>query len=149
MSVRVVYQDLLLSTEQAIVITVNCVGVMGKGVALDFKKRWPHLFLEYAKRCRGSRIMPGKITRQEVYKLPDGRYAIMFPTKYSWRMSSELKWIESGLKDLAGLCNMLGLDSIAIPPPGCGNGGLDFDLEVLPLIRKTFELEEIEVVVCR
>lgn len=148
MTVTVVKQDLFDSQAQAIVITVNCVGAMGRGVAAVFKAKWPHLFLLYTKRCRSGRISPGVITRNETFQLPDGRYAILMPTKFHWRNPSQLGWIKSGLKDLDKVASELGLDSIAMPPAGCGNGWLNWD-DVLPMINEQFaDNVDLELTVC-
>jgi O-acetyl-ADP-ribose deacetylase (regulator of RNase III) len=149
MTVEVVYRNLFDSTEDAIVITVNCGGIMGKGVAEGFKHRYPLCFFDYNRRCKGALVKPGRITLKDVYRLPNGKYAILFPTKSTWRRNSDIEWIKSGLKDLCDIVLHLGLDSIAMPPPGCGNGGLDWDKEVGPLVHEWWDGSEVEVVVCR
>ena len=119
----------------AIVNTVNCVGVMGKGIALQFKKKWPDNFNAYAKACKADEVKLGHMFVFDLGGLATPRFIINFPTKGHWRSASRLQDIDSGLKDLAQQIQSLGIRSIAIPPLGCGNGGLDWD-EVKPLIAK-------------
>lgn len=148
MSVHVKNGNLFEADAQAIVITVNCVGAMGKGVALEFKKRWPHLFNIYYKRCRAGKINPGEITKNEVFQIGNGRYAILMPTKFDWRKPSELQWIKSGVKDLRKIVDQFCLETVAMPPAGCGNGGLDFS-DVLPFIKEEFDsIPDVELTVC-
>lgn len=116
----------------ALVNTVNCVGVMGKGVALEFKRRWPAMFDDYVDRCRHGAVKPG-----EPYLFEDasGSRILNFPTKDHWRSPSRLSDIERGLDRLAERHAAWGITSIAMPPLGCGNGGLSWS-DVGPLIRR-------------
>ena len=123
--------DLLASKMQTLVNTVNCVGVMGKGIALSFKQRFPDMFADYQNRCARKEVKLGK---PYVYRSGD-RLIVNFPTKDHWKNSSKLKAIEQGLQYLVKHANEWGIKSMAIPPLGCGNGGLDWD-DVLPLINK-------------
>lgn len=146
MSITITHGDLLKQTDvDAIVNTVNCVGVMGKGIALQFKKKWPDNFVEYAKSCKLGHLRPGKV---HIYKLEQSTYPffiINFPTKEHWREKSKIEYIRNGLNDLIQKMKDLNISSIAIPPLGCGNGGLSWDL-VKPLIEEAFrELPEVEV----
>ena len=122
--------DLFASQAQTLVNTVNCVGVMGKGVALEFKKRLPSLFDDYAARCARKEVRLGE---PYLFAGTDGRQVLNFPTKGHWRSPSRLADIESGLDHFVKHYAEWGIASIAFPPLGCGNGGLDW-AEVGPLI---------------
>jgi O-acetyl-ADP-ribose deacetylase (regulator of RNase III) len=124
--------DLLGSNVQTLVNTVNCVGVMGKGIAYGFKCKYLDMFKEYKKLCDKKQI---KMGQPYLYKVSDERWIINFPTKNHWKNSSKLSDIEDGLKYLAKNLKEWGVTSIAIPPLGCGNGGLNWD-DVRPLIEK-------------
>lgn len=122
--------DLFASQAQTLVNTVNCVGVMGKGVALEFKKRFPSLFDDYAARCARKEVRLGE---PYLFAGTDDRHVLNFPTKGHWRSPSRLADIESGLDHFVKHYAEWGIESIAFPPLGCGNGGLDWS-EVGPLI---------------
>lgn len=113
--------NLLRDEAQALVNPVNTVGVMGKGLALQFKRAFPENFDAYAAACKEGRVKPGR-----VFAVPGegGRWLLNFPTKRHWREQSRLEDIRDGLDDLVRLAGELGLRSIAVPPLGCGNGGL-------------------------
>ena len=113
---------------EALVNTVNCVGVMGRGIALQFKKRYPENFASYEKACREKEIQPGKMFVFETGNMMNPQYIINFPTKRHWRGASRLEDIESGLVDLVKVIRERSIASIAIPPLGCGLGGLDWQL---------------------
>lgn len=113
-----------------LVNTVNVVGVMGKGVALAFKQRWPSIVPAYTAACRSGRLRGGGCL---LFPLPDGRRWAALATKEHWRAPSRLEWVEAGLNELARLADAAGAHSIAIPPPGCGAGGLDW-ASVKPLV---------------
>lgn len=127
--------DLFESRMQTLVNTVNCFGVMGKGVALAFKNKYPAMFTDYRKRCQNKEV---KIGYPYLYKAQDGRFIVNFPTKQHWRNPSQLFMVERGLEYLAQHIREWGITSIAFPALGCGNGGLRFG-EVLPLIKKYIE----------
>ena len=119
--------DLLSSKAQALVNTVNTVGVMGKGIALHFKEMFPYNFSVYAQACKKGELTPGKMLVVKDSNLALGeRIIINFPTKVHWRQPSRYEYIEEGLKDLVRVIGEYGITSIAIPPLGCGNGGLDW-----------------------
>lgn len=123
--------NLFNSNAQVITNTVNCVGVMGKGIALQFKSKFPAMFLDYQKKCENKEVKLGV-----PYLWNDGQVQILnFPTKGHWRDDSNLSDIESGLKYLADNCEKLEINSIALPPLGCGNGGLNWK-DVKNLINK-------------
>ena len=134
MSIITVYGDLLKQRSvHAIVNTVNCVGVMGKGIALQSKKAWPANFRAYYNACNAGKVKPG---RMFIY-YTGNQYIINFPTKDHWREDSQIEFIQDGLVDLIKQIKELQILSIAIPPLGCGNGGLNW-LEVKPLIVSAF-----------
>lgn len=118
------------SKAEALVSPVNCVGVMGKGLALDFKKRYPESFRYYKSVCDGNMAVVGRIFPNDEH----GVTIIHFPTKVHWRNESKPEWIELGLKDLRVFLEAYHYKSVAIPLLGCGLGGLD-EKEVLPLIE--------------
>jgi len=124
MTVQIKRGDLLRQETDAIVNTVNCVGVMGKGIALQFKHRWPQNFKEYEYACKRGAIEPGRVFVFDAGGLVKPHFIINFPTKRHWREKSRIEYIEAGLKDLVSEVRRLGIQSIAIPPLGCGNGGL-------------------------
>lgn len=123
--------DLFSSQAQTLVNTVNCVGVMGKGVALEFKKRFPALFGDYVARCSGKQVRLGE---PYVFRDAGGKLIVNFPTKNHWRSPSRLIDIEHGLDYFVQHYADWGITSIAFPPLGCGNGGLEWS-EVGPLIH--------------
>ena len=141
--------DMFREPVQALVNTVNCVGVMGKGVALEFKRRWPANFDAYRRICDAKALSPGKMFVFDRGGLvEDGpRYLINFPTKAHWKSKSELSYVTDGLDDLVRVIAELDIKSIALPPLGCGNGGLDW-ADVKPLIEdKLGSLNDVKVVV--
>ena len=137
--------DLLEHDVDAIVNTVNCVGVMGKGIALQFKNKWPENFKAYAAACKANEVRLGRMFIYDSGGLVKPNYIINCPTKQHWRGNSELKSIRDGPVDLIARIKELGIRSIAIPPLGCGNGGLKW-AEVRPLIERAFvDLPHVEV----
>jgi O-acetyl-ADP-ribose deacetylase (regulator of RNase III) len=123
--------DLLRDDAQALVNAVNTVGVMGRGIARQFKRAFPDVFTAYAEACADGRVQPGHILP---VRLSDGdRWVLNFPTKRHWRQRSRLDDIEAGLDDLARILVRLDIRSVAVPPLGCGNGGLNWS-QVRPLI---------------
>lgn len=130
--------NLLETSAEALVNTVNCVGVMGKGIALQFKQAFPENYKQYEKACRQKDVVPGKMFVHYTGNLFEKKYIINFPTKRHWKGKSNLDDIKSGLKGLIEQVQSLGISSIAIPPLGCGNGGLDWKI-VKPLIEEAFK----------
>lgn len=124
--------DLFSSQAQVLVNTVNCVGVMGKGVAQTFKQRYPAMFEDYAARCRAGRMLIGE---PYLYHDASGAWILNFPTKRHWRSPSRIADIEAGLDYLVAHLDKWNIHSIALPPLGCGNGGLSWT-EVGPLIYR-------------
>lgn len=140
--------NLLEADVEALVNTVNTVGVMGKGIALQFKKAFPENFKAYKKACDAQELHPGKMLVVETHELPGvAKYIINFPTKRHWRGKSKMEDIESGLAALVDEVRNYQIKSIAVPPLGCGNGGLRWS-EVLPRIESAFEtLPDVRVLV--
>jgi len=120
--------NLLDSEAEALVNTVNTVGVMGKGIALQFKNMFPNNFKLYANACKNKEVKVGKLLVNEEEALLTGKKIIInFPTKTNWRLPSEYQYIESGLSELVKVIKEKNIKSIAIPPLGSGNGGLDWN----------------------
>lgn len=119
--------DILQADVEAIVNTVNCVGVMGRGIALQFKKAWPKNFKAYAAACKSNEVQPGRLFVFATQQRANPRYIINFPTKRHWRGASRMEDIDSGLEALAATIREKHIQSIAIPPLGCGLGGLDWN----------------------
>lgn len=129
----------LLSQEgiDAIVNTVNCVGVMGKGIALQFKQKWPENYDAYRAACERGEVRLGEMFVFDSGGLVKPNFIINFPTKGHWKERSRLASIKTGLGDLVKQVRRLGIQSIAVPPLGCGNGGLDW-VDVRPMIEDAF-----------
>ncbi len=139
--------NLLDADVEALVNTVNTVGVMGKGIALMFKERFPGNFKAYAAACKNEEVHVGKMFVAPSNELSGPRWIINFPTKQHWRQRTKLEWIRDGLEDLRRVVQEEQIRSIAVPPLGCGNGGLDW-ADVRPLIESALgELEGVEVIV--
>lgn len=127
--------DILTADAEALVNTVNCVGIMGRGIALQFRKAFPDNFKAYEAICRRGELYPGQMFIYATGSLTNPRYVINFPTKRHWKGKSRLADIESGLTALVSDIRRLRIHSIAIPPLGCGLGGLDWT-EVRPRIER-------------
>ena len=138
--------NLLEAEVEAVVNTVNTVGVMGKGIALMFKERYPENFRAYEEACKGGKVEVGQMFVVATGELSGPRWVINFPTKKHWRHPSRKEWIESGLQDLVRVIRERGIRSLALPPLGCGNGGLEWE-EVRPLMEAAAaNLPEVEFV---
>jgi O-acetyl-ADP-ribose deacetylase (regulator of RNase III) len=131
--------DLLDAPAEALINTVNTVGVAGKGLALQFRQVYPENFKAYATACKRGDVVPGHMFVLDSGRTGHGRYVINFPTKRHWRAGSRLQDIEAGLEDLVRVLRDLEIRSVAVPPLGCGNGGLPW-LDVLPLIENALAL---------
>jgi O-acetyl-ADP-ribose deacetylase (regulator of RNase III) len=139
--------DILEANAEALVNTVNCVGIMGRGIALQFKEAFPDNFKAYAAACKREELQPGKMFVFERHQLRNPKYIINFPTKRHWRGQSRLGDIEAGLKSLVNEIRERKIRSIAIPPLGSGLGGLDWG-QVRPRIENALApLEDLSVVV--
>jgi O-acetyl-ADP-ribose deacetylase (regulator of RNase III) len=130
--------NLLTADVAALVNTVNTVGVMGKGIALQFKRAFPANYQAYRAACERGVVRLGQMFVVDTGVLGPRRYVINFPTKQHWRSASRLPDIAAGLDDLVRVVGEHGITSIAIPPLGCGNGGLDW-ADVRPLIERAAE----------
>jgi O-acetyl-ADP-ribose deacetylase (regulator of RNase III) len=127
--------DLLRARAEALVNAVNTVGVMGKGIALQFKQTYPAMFSAYHAACSVKEVMPGRMHVFDIGAASNPpRWIINFPTKRHWRDASLIEDIDSGLSDLARVVRELDIKSIAIPPLGCGLGGLPW-----PAVRTRIE----------
>src|SRR6266581_8444571 len=131
--------NILKADADALVNTVNCVGFMGKGIALQFKKAYPENFDAYQKACSAGEVQPGRMFIFELHSMLNPKYVINFPTKRDWRAKSRYEDVESGLKTLIVEVRRLDIRSIAVPPLGCGLGGLDWR-KVRPMIEQAFAL---------
>ncbi|AFL83244.1 putative phosphatase, C-terminal domain of histone macro H2A1 like protein [Belliella baltica DSM 15883] len=127
--------NLLEAQAQALVNTVNTVGVMGKGIALQFKEAFPMNYKLYAAACKKKELHPGQLLVVKEQTLQGEKTIINFPTKTEWYLKSKYEYVEEGLKELAKVIVEHKIESIAIPPLGCGNGGLKWD-KVRSLIEK-------------
>jgi O-acetyl-ADP-ribose deacetylase (regulator of RNase III) len=143
--IQTVTGNLLDADAEALVNTVNTVGVMGRGIALQFKRAFPENFRAYAQACKAGEVVPGRMFIHTTGAAANPKYIINFPTKRHWRSNSKLEDIEAGLAALAAAVQRLGIRSIAIPPLGCGLGGLDWG-DVRPMIEGAFaELPDVAV----
>lgn len=132
--IKMAFGDLFESGAQVLVNPVNCIGAMGAGVALQFKRRYPGMFREYKHECDYGHARVGLLMQ---WTAPNGQLIVNLPTKVSWRFPSEYRYVEKGLIALATLLEEPRFEgaSVALPPLGCGLGGLDWDV-VLPMILK-------------
>jgi O-acetyl-ADP-ribose deacetylase (regulator of RNase III) len=137
--------DILEAEAEALVNTVNCVGVMGRGIALQFRKAFPDNFKVYEAACKREDVRPGKMLTYETGLLAGPRFIINFPTKQDWRSKSRIEDIDSGLRSLVKEIKDRGIRSVAVPPLGCGLGGLRWSV-VRPRIIQAFqELPDVRV----
>ncbi|HLN26690.1 MAG TPA: macro domain-containing protein [Gemmataceae bacterium] len=129
--------NLLDTDAEALVNTVNCEGFMGKGIALQFKKAFPENNKAYERACRAGEVEPGRMLVFSTGSMVNPKYILNFPTKRKWRAKSKIEDIDSGLKALIEEVRKLNISSIAVPPLGCGLGGLDWQA-VRPMIESAF-----------
>ncbi len=132
--------NLFQSPAQVLVNTVNTVGVMGRGIALEFKRLFPDMYQQYRGLCERGQLKIGMLW---LYKSPN-KWVLNFPTKQHWRQPSRVEYIEAGLQKFSSTYSNLGIHSIALPALGCGNGQLDFKTQVQPLIHKYLKALPIE-----
>jgi O-acetyl-ADP-ribose deacetylase (regulator of RNase III) len=139
--------DILKSPAEALVNPVNCVGVMGRGLALQFKGKFPGNFKAYAAACGRGEVQPGRMFVFQTGSLTGPKYVVNFPTKRHWRDASRMEDIEAGLTTLHAEVKERGICSIAIPPLGAGLGGLDWK-QVRPIIVQAMStLTAVQVIV--
>lgn len=137
--------NLLEADADALVNTVNTVGIMGKGIALQFKRAFPAMFKDYARACKDGRVELGRMHVWHTGELRGPQIVINFPTKGHWRSKSRIEDVDAGLDDLVRVIRAEEIGSIAIPPLGCGHGGLEW-AQVEPLIRaKLAALPDVDV----
>lgn len=137
MTVEITEGNLLDADVEALVNPVNCVGVMGRGLALEFKRAFPAAFREYKRACAAGEVRPGHMHTVATGQHVGPRFVINFPTKRHWKNASQMEDIEAGLVALVAEVRRHGLQSIAVPPLGCGLGGLDWN-DVRPRIERAF-----------
>jgi O-acetyl-ADP-ribose deacetylase (regulator of RNase III) len=125
------------STAQCLVNPVNCVGVMGKGLALEFKSQYPDMFKFYSKTCREGKLNLGQLGFYALKTNPS-RIICLFPTKQHWKDKSTIGSIDDGLKAFVKYAPEMMIETAAFPKLGCGLGGLDFQHQVQPLFEKYF-----------
>ena len=133
--VKVLYDGNIFNSKcQTLVNTINCVGVMGKGLALEMKRRYPNMFSLYKEHCNNKLLTIGKLW---LYK-SDDKWILNFPTKLHWRNPSKIEYLEKGLKKFVETYKDKKITSCAFPMLGCNNGGLDKN-QVLPLMTRYLE----------
>lgn len=138
--------DILRDESEAIVNTVNCVGIMGRGIALQFRNAYPENFKAYEKACKREEVQPGRMFVHETGDLAP-RYIINFPTKRHWRGKSRMEDIESGLRALVAVLREKRIRSIALPPLGSGLGGLHWPEVKVRIVSALAELDEVRVTI--
>ena len=146
MKLELKHNDLLKQQADAIINTVNCVGIMGKGIALQFKKAFPENYKAYAKACKNNEVKIGKMFVYQTGFLDSNihsKYIINFPTKEHWRGNSKIEYIEEGLDDLYNVIQNLNIKTLAMPPLGCGNGGLNWSDVKKLIINKLSPIEDL------
>lgn len=139
--------NLLEARAQALVNTVNTVGVMGKGIALMFKERFADNFHQYAKACKAGKVQTGQMFVTQTTELDGPRWIVNFPTKQHWRAPSDLQWVIDGLQDLRRFLIENNVRSIAIPPLGAGNGGLVWEVVKPEIVKALSDLPDVEILV--
>ena len=137
--IEIIKGNIIDQKTEAIVNTVNCVGVMGRGIALSFRDAFPENYREYKKLCDEGAIVPGRMFVFVAGDIFEKKYIINFPTKKHWKEKSKIEYIKAGLDDLVRAVKEYCITSITIPPLGCGLGGLDWR-EVRPLIEKAMSI---------
>jgi len=139
--------DILNAKADALVNTVNCVGVMGRGIALQFAKAFPEMLRAYEAASKRGDVEPGKVLTHDLNRFEQPHYVINVPTKKHWRGKSRMEYVEAGLAALVEEVRRLGVKSVAVPPLGCGLGGLEWS-DVRPRIEQAFlALPDVHVLV--
>jgi O-acetyl-ADP-ribose deacetylase (regulator of RNase III) len=137
--------NLLQADAEAFVNTVNTVGVMGKGIALQIRQAFPRVFEEYQRAAKRDELRPGRMHVVRTEAVTNPRFIINFPTKQHWRGKARLEFIRDGLVDLVKVLRELKIKSVAVPPLGCGSGGLRWS-QVKPIIESALsDLEDVDV----
>ncbi|MCG1035512.1 type II toxin-antitoxin system antitoxin DNA ADP-ribosyl glycohydrolase DarG [Polaribacter sargassicola] len=144
--IKFIKGNLLNAKTEALVNTVNTVGVMGKGIALQFKNRFPYNYKVYREACKNKMFKTGQVLTVQDGDLLNQQYIVNFPTKAHWKSPSKIEYIQTGLVALKNEIAKLKIKSIAIPPLGCGNGGLNWDI-VKEIMIKELESLDIEIII--
>lgn len=139
--------NLLEAPADALVNTVNEVGVMGKGIALMFKEGYPEASAEYEREAKAGHVKVGSVLAVPNLCLMGPRWIIHFPTKKHWRNPSKLEWVRAGLRDLVRVVREKRIGSVALPPLGCGNGGLDWGLVRREIEAAAAEVPDVDILV--
>ncbi|HXV97424.1 MAG TPA: macro domain-containing protein, partial [Anaerolineae bacterium] len=124
--------NLFKSPAQTLVNTVNTVGVMGKGIAKTFKQLYPEMYQEYRRLCQEKKLTIGKLY---IYRTPN-KIVVNFPTKKHWRNPSRVEYIQIGLEEFVKVYDRYGISSVSFPQLGCGNGELDWEQQVKPVMEQ-------------
>lgn len=147
MMIEYKHGNILHEDAEALINTVNCMGIMGRGIALQFKNAFPENFKAYVKACKKNEVQPGKMFVFETGQLANPRFIINFPTKRHWRSKSRIEDIEAGLRDLVDTIQKHRIHSIAIPPLGSGLGGLDWSIVKSRIHAALRSLSDIHVII--
>jgi O-acetyl-ADP-ribose deacetylase (regulator of RNase III) len=139
--------NLLDAPADALVNTVNEVGVMGKGIALMFKEGYPDASAEYERAAKAGQVKVGSVLAVPNRRLVGPKWIIHFPTKKHWRQPSKIEWVRTGLRDLVRVIRQNHIESVALPPLGCGNGGLDWELVKREIEAAAEEIPAVDVLV--
>ena len=141
--IREIHGNIFQTDCGVIVNTVNCVGVMGAGMALECKLRFQGLFERYESECQSGAVAPGTLS---LFESKDGVQILNFPTKKHWKDPSRLEYVQAGLTRFAEVCLDWGIDSVAFPHLGCSHGGLGWEQDVRPIMFRALEpLEHVRV----
>ena len=138
--------DIVSQEAEALVNTVNCVGIMGRGIALSFREKYPENYNAYKTACQEGKVELGKMFIFHRGTISNPKIIINFPTKYHWRENSKIEYIENGLDDLVSVLKKYDIKSVVIPPLGCGLGGLDWNVVRPLIIEKISELKNTDVI---
>src|SRR5262245_8144727 len=144
--IRFTQGNLLEAETEAVVNTVNTVGVMGKGIALQFKEAFPDNYRAYEAACKAGEVQIGRVFVTVNPELTNPKWIINFPTKRHWIHRTKIEWVTEGLQDLRRFIEEEGIRSVAIPPLGCGNGGLRWRRVRQEIEAAIRELDGVEVV---
>lgn len=139
--------NLLEDKSEALVNTVNTVGVMGKGIALAFKKKYPDNMKEYVKACKEGKVVTGKMFITRASAEQDNKWIVNFPTKQHWSGRSQMEWVDDGLVELKRFIVENNIKSIAIPALGAGLGGLNWFEVKSKIVNALSDLTEVDMVV--
>ena len=145
--IRYTQGNLLEAPAEALINTVNTVGVMGKGIALMFREAFPDNTSAYEAACKTGQLRVGRMFVSQTHDLLGHKWIINFPTKQHWRHPSKLEWVRDGLKDLVRVIRENHIQSVAVPPLGCGNGGLEWSQVRGEIESALSELQDVEILI--